>query len=92
MAVRLDDDVRQLAEEIQKRRNAARKRVADQEIIGMRFLGEDNVRERMESNLEDLTLKEEGGEQGLRSLADTAAYGLEMLRRREAATAAEGGL
>lgn len=83
MAKRLDPDIRASAEQAQARRNAARERVANQEIIGLRFMSEEAVKERIAANVLKVF---QGGEKGQESLADVLNYGLELLGRAEGAT------
>ena len=81
--MRLDADIRELAETAQIRRREARRRVADQEIIGMRFMEPDHIYLRAADNLAQL--KEKTGAAALTALADTVNYGLAVI------AAAKGG-
>ena len=49
--MRLDADIREMAERMQTRRREAKKRVAEQEIIGMRFITPSHVGERALASL-----------------------------------------
>lgn len=77
MAKRLDADIRELAETMQQRRREANKRVADQEIMGMRFMSDEDVVAAAYRNWD--RIKVVGGT--LTDLADAHVYALEMLRR-----------
>ena len=79
--MRLDADIRELAETAQIRRREARRRVADQEIIGMRFIERDAVFTRAEQNLEQVYQKT--GAAALTALADVLNYGLAVIAKGE---------
>ena len=77
--MRLDADVRQLAETMQQRRREAKKRVGTQEIIGMRFMPESDVLAAAERNWGRLVDATASG--SLTDLADAGNYALELIRR-----------
>jgi len=79
MVKRLDPDVRQLAERMQERRKLARQRVADQDIIGMRFMEPDHIFGRAADNLGQL--RDKVGDEALTALADAANYGLAVIAK-----------
>jgi hypothetical protein len=86
MARGLDGDIRALAETMQQRRREAKKRVANQEIMGMRFMPTEDVGAAAERNWERITGRLSTGpleppSGSLTDLADAIAYGLELLRR-----------
>ncbi len=88
MAKRLDADIRELAEEMQARRNEAGKRVRCGEIMHMRFMEPEALRRRAGENLDQIT---DGlGPEDLTALADCANYTLAFLAVRQAEKGAAG--
>jgi len=85
--MRLDADVRELAEEVQRRRREAKKRVADQEIIGMRFMPVQDIREAATRNLQQVTgiageaAPSRFGGEALTALADAVNYALALITK-----------
>ena len=79
--MKLDADVRQLAETMQQRRREARKRVASQELCGMRFMSEADVGDAADRNYGRIGQREPEDVGTLTDLADTANYALELIRR-----------
>lgn len=81
MAKRLDADIREFAEEMQTRRNQAKVRVANQEIIGMRFMDVKDIRARMMANVETVVPGDAAGPRAMQQLADTAVFGLALIEK-----------
>ena len=92
MAMRLDADIRELAERMQSRRLAATKRVAAGEIMHLRFMGMEDCFERAQANLCQLIRVDEGpnpplvvsrktGDDALTALADAGTYGLAVIAK-----------
>ena len=77
--MRLDPDIRGLAERMQTRRRAAKGRVAEGEIMHLRFMGAQDCFDRARCNLEQLV--EKTGDEALTALADVGNYGLAILKK-----------
>lgn len=78
---RLDADIRELATLMQQRRKEARKRVAAQEICGMRFMAEADVGDAADRNYGRIGQREPEEVGSPTDLADAANYALELIRR-----------
>jgi len=76
MARRLDEDIRNLAQTMQERRNAASARVKAGEILHLNFMDRDELENRATLNLVS-AMRNEGWHQ----LADAANYGLARLEK-----------
>jgi len=77
--MKLDADIRGVAVRMQQRRNEAKKRVANQEIVGMRFMADDAVQAAAEKNFLRVGTLKTGD---LTDLSDAANYCLELLGRK----------
>lgn len=74
MAMRLDSDIREVAELAQQRRREASGRVKSGEIVHLNFMGQQDCFDRAVCNLQQLAEKK-GGD-ALIALADTINYAL----------------
>ena len=81
MGMRLDPDIREVAEAAQAARREAREQVADQEIIGMRFMSAEECYRQAVRNLAQID-----GSNGIltrelavKALADVVGYGLGVI-------------
>ena len=80
--MKIDADIRQLTEMMQQRRREAKKRVAEQEIIGIRFMHTEDVRSAALRNWSRFAASTEcDAHSDIRDVADAAAYALEYLKR-----------
>ena len=81
--LRLDEDVKALAQVVQMRRREAAERVKAGELIHLNFLGPTECFDRAVVNLQQLADKPEGD--GMIPLADVVNYGLAVVAKQAVA-------
>ena len=89
MAMRLDADIRGLAEAAQTRRREAAERVKRGEIPHLNFMEQQDCFDCAEANLEQTLHKP--GDAGIVALADTMVYGLAVIEKRDLPAPDQGG-
>lgn len=78
MAMRLDPDIRQVAETAQRRRREAAKRVKSGEIPHLNFIAADSCLHRAQENLGQIEAAS-SIEDSLQAIADAVNYGLAFI-------------